>query len=136
MLARSPPLPTVSISALPCAHGDRRLLHLAWLNLLDNAVKYSVGVPDPRIEIWADAKETETIYHVRDNGIVFDMEYYDKLFGVFQRLHSNPAYPGTGVGLAIAHRVIARHDGRIWAFSESGKGATFSFALPVTQVTH
>jgi PAS domain S-box-containing protein len=132
MMARSLPPPTVSIAPLPSVRGDRRLLHLVWLNLLDNAVKYSAGVAAPQIEIWADVRDAETVFHVRDNGIGFDMEYYDKLFGVFQRLHSNPAYPGTGVGLAIAHRVIVRHNGRIWAFSELGKGATFSFALPAT----
>ncbi len=130
MLARSPPLPTVSIEPLPRVRGDRRLLHLVWMNLLDNAVKYSAGGAAPSIEIWAERGEGEVRYHVRDNGIGFDMAYYDKLFGVFQRLHSNPAYPGTGVGLAIAHRVVARHHGRIWATSEIGKGATFSFALP------
>jgi PAS domain S-box-containing protein len=130
LVARTTPLPSVSILDLPTARGDRRLLHLAWMNLLDNAVKYSTGVATPHIDVWAEAHPTEIVYHVRDNGIGFDMAYYDKLFGVFQRLHSNPAYPGTGVGLAIAHRVIARHNGRIWATSELGHGATFSFALP------
>lgn len=129
-LARPAPLPEVSIAPLPSVRGDRRLLHLVWMNLLDNAVKYSAGGTMPRVDIWAEAKGTEVVYHIRDNGIGFDMAYYDKLFGVFQRLHSNPAYPGTGVGLAIAHRVVARHNGRIWGFGESGKGATFSFALP------
>jgi PAS domain S-box-containing protein len=133
MLARNPPLPEVSIASLPPVRGDRRLLHLAWLNLLDNAVKYSAGIAAPKLDIWADANTTEVVYHVRDNGIGFDMTYYDKLFGVFQRLHSNPAYPGTGVGLAIAQRVIARHNGRIWGVGEAGKGATFSFALPLAQ---
>jgi PAS domain S-box-containing protein len=132
LVARTPPLPTVTIASLPHARGDRRLLHLVWLNLLDNAVKYSAGAAEQRIEIWAETKQSEVIYHVRDHGIGFDMTYYEKLFGVFQRLHSNPAYPGTGVGLAIAHRVITRHSGRIWATSESSQGATFSFSLPVT----
>jgi PAS domain S-box-containing protein len=130
LIARTPPLPVVTITPLPSARGDRRLLHLVWVNLLDNAVKYSSGGTDQRIEIWAEINHSEVIYHVRDHGIGFDMAYYDKLFGVFQRLHSNPAYPGTGVGLAIAHRVITRHSGRIWASSSSGDGATFSFALP------
>jgi len=128
-LARSP-TPRVTIGDLPMANGDRRLLHLVWLNLLDNAVKYSLGHQDPHIEISGESREGEQIYHVRDNGIGFDMTYADKLFGVFQRLHTNPAYPGTGVGLAIAHRIITRHGGRIWGTSEPGQGATFSFALP------
>ena len=129
-LARSP-VPRVTMGRLPDAHGDRRLLHLAWLNLLDNAVKYSLGSGDPHIEIWAESRDGEAIYHIRDNGIGFDMAHADKLFGVFQRLHANPAYPGTGVGLAIAHRIITRHGGRIWGSSEPGQGATFSFTLPV-----
>jgi PAS domain S-box-containing protein len=130
LVARTPPLPIVTIGSLPAARGDRRLLHLVWLNLLDNAVKYSAGMAEQRIEISAEHMDNELIYHVRDHGVGFDMAYYEKLFGVFQRLHSNPAYPGTGVGLAIAHRVITRHSGRIWASSESGQGATFSFSLP------
>lgn len=135
MLARTAPLPTVSMSALPSVQGDRRMLQLVWMNLLDNAVKYSVGRSDPHIDIWAETTATEIAYHIRDNGIGFDMSYYEKLFGVFQRLHSNPAYPGTGVGLAIAHRVVTRHNGRIWASGEPGKGATFSFALPTSTAT-
>jgi PAS domain S-box-containing protein len=135
MLARAAPLPTVSIAALPPVQGDRRMLHLVWMNLLDNAVKYSVGGSAPHVDIWAETSATEIAYHIRDNGIGFDMSYYGKLFGVFQRLHSNPAYPGTGVGLAIAHRVVTRHNGRIWATGELGKGATFSFALPTSTAT-
>jgi light-regulated signal transduction histidine kinase (bacteriophytochrome) len=128
--SRPAPQPRTSIENLPPVLGDRRMLHLAWLNLLDNAVKYSSGVGAPKIEVWAEAQATEIVYAVRDNGIGFDMQYSDKLFGVFQRLHANPAYPGTGVGLAIAQRIIARHGGRIWGSSELGQGATFFFALP------
>jgi signal transduction histidine kinase len=111
-------------------NGDRGLLHLVWLNLIDNAIKYTTGMESPRIRIDAEVVGDEVIYSVTDNGIGFDMRYAEKLFGVFQRLHSDAKYPGTGVGLAIAHRIIARHGGRIWARSEPGRGTTFSFAIP------
>jgi PAS domain S-box-containing protein len=123
--------PAVVIESLPDIRGDRRLLRLTWLNLLDNAVKYAGGVSQPQITVAAQTQSNEIVYRVRDNGIGFDMQYYDKLFGVFQRLHSGAEYPGTGVGLAIAQRVVARHGGRIWAESTPGQGATFFFALPV-----
>lgn len=130
--SRPAPHPQLHIAQLPPTLGDRRLLHLLWLNLIDNAVKYSSGVAGPRLEVWAETRGEEVIYAVRDNGIGFDMQFYDKLFGVFQRLHSNTQYPGTGVGLAIAQRVVERHGGRIWGESAPGKGATFYFALPST----
>ena len=128
--------PAVSIEALPAIRGDRRMLRLTWLNLLDNAIKYAGGMAQPRITVAAEENAHEVVYHVRDNGIGFDMQYYDKLFGVFQRLHSNAEYPGTGVGLAIAQRVVARHGGRIWAQSTPGQGATFFFALPAAEQAH
>jgi len=133
---RPPPLPDIEVGELPAIRGDRDMLHLAWLNLIDNAVKYTSAVPSPHISIRAEAADDEIVYSVSDNGIGFDMQYADKLFGVFQRLHSHAQYPGTGVGLAIAHRIIARHGGRIWASSEPGRGATFSFALPRSGARH
>jgi len=129
--SRAGTTPAVVIESLPDIRGDRRLLRLTWLNLLDNAVKYAGGVAQPHITVAAQAQSNEIVYQVRDNGIGFDMQYYDKLFGVFQRLHSSADYPGTGVGLAIAQRVVARHGGRIWAESTLGQGATFFFALPL-----
>lgn len=128
---RQAPQPVILAGDLPPVRGDRSMLHLAWLNLIDNAIKYTSAVKAARITIEAEVSGNEIVYSVRDNGIGFDMQYSDKLFGVFERLHSNAEYPGTGVGLAIAHRIIARHGGRIWASSEPGGGATFSFALPV-----
>lgn len=127
---RKQPLPVILTGDLPPVRGDPGMLHLAWLNLIDNAVKYTSAVAAARITIEAEVSGSEIVYSVHDNGIGFDMQYSDKLFGVFERLHSNAEYPGTGVGLAIAHRIIARHGGRIWARSEPGRGATFSFALP------
>jgi PAS domain S-box-containing protein len=131
--SRAGAAPAVDIAALPNIRGDRRMLRLAWLNLLDNAVKYAGAVVQPRITVEAHVQSDEVVYQVQDNGIGFDMQYYDQLFGVFQRLHSSANYPGTGVGLAIAQRVVARHGGRIWAQSTPDQGATFYFALPVAE---
>jgi light-regulated signal transduction histidine kinase (bacteriophytochrome) len=129
--AREKIAPAIAIGELPPARCDRRLLHLVWLNLVDNAVKYSAAANNPQIHISADTAADEVIYSIRDNGVGFDMRYYDKLFGVFQRLHADALYPGTGVGLAISQRIIARHGGRIWAESAPGKGALFCFSLPL-----
>ena len=119
------------IGELPPSYGDPRLLQQVWTNLLENALKYTDKAAQPRIEVAGEIVGTEAIFSVQDNGVGFDMRYYDKLFNVFQRLHSETEYKGTGVGLAIVQRVIARHGGRVWAKAEPGKGATFSFALPV-----
>lgn len=119
------------VEALPPAWGDRALLRQVWVNLLSNAVKYSGKVAAPEIWLSGMTTETECIYSIRDNGVGFDMAYYDKLFGVFQRLHSADEFPGTGVGLAIVQRIIFRHAGRVWAEGVPGEGATFYFALPL-----
>ena len=105
------------------------MLRRVWMNLLDNAIKYSALKSDPRIEVGATDGDGETVYHVRDNGAGFDMQFADKLFGIFQRLHG-AEFPGTGIGLAIVKKIIARHGGRIWAEGKVGEGATFYFALP------
>ncbi len=124
------PHPRVEIAALPDVRGDRALLRQVWLNLLANAVKYSSKTPQPRVSVEGRIAEGENIYCVRDNGVGFDMRYYDKLFGVFQRLHSEEQFPGTGVGLAIVQRVILKHDGRVWAEGKPNEGAAFFFSLP------
>jgi light-regulated signal transduction histidine kinase (bacteriophytochrome) len=118
-------------SALPAIWGDRALLRQVLMNLLANAVKYSGNRSQPVVEISAEKGRHEIIYSVRDNGVGFDMRFYNKLFGVFQRLHTESEFPGTGVGLAIAQRVIVRHGGRIWAESELGEYAVFHFSLPI-----
>jgi light-regulated signal transduction histidine kinase (bacteriophytochrome) len=105
------------------------MLQRVWMNLLDNAIKYTAPKPDARIEIGGTAGAGETIYFVRDTGVGFDMQYADKLFGVFQRLHGME-FPGTGIGLAIVKRIVARHGGRVWAEGKVGDGAIFYFALP------
>ncbi|RBA23835.1 sensor histidine kinase [Herminiimonas fonticola] len=117
-------------SNLPAAWGDRALLRQVLMNLLANAVKYSSKKSEQLIEITAKQGEHEVVYSVRDNGVGFDMRFYNKLFGVFQRLHTEHEFPGTGVGLAIAQRVIVRHGGRIWAESKPDEYTIFNFSLP------
>lgn len=120
--------------ALPAIFGDRALLRQALVNLLSNAIKYSSNSTAPMVEIGAEKTEEEVIYSVRDNGVGFDMRFYNKLFGVFQRLHTEDEFPGTGVGLAIAQRVIVRHGGRIWADSKLGEYTVFYFSLPIKKI--
>jgi signal transduction histidine kinase len=120
------------IGNLGIADADPGLLKQALVNLLSNAIKFTRDNHPSIIEIGCTSKTDlgeATTYYVKDNGAGFDMKYYDKLFGVFQRLHSNAEYPGTGVGLAIVQRVIHRHGGRVWADAKPGEGATFYFTL-------
>lgn len=120
----------VRIDHLPNARGDRVLLGQVLANLLSNALKFSAGKAEPRIDVRAITDGDEHIYFVRDNGAGFDPKYRAKLFGVFQRLHDAAEFPGTGVGLALVQRIVKRHGGRVWAEGEPGKGATFYFSLP------
>lgn len=111
------------------ADGDRTLLRLVLQNLLGNAYKFTARVPAARVEFGARSQGGHTVYYVRDNGAGFDMRFADKLFGLFQRLHSANEFPGTGVGLATVSRIVRKHGGRIWAESKPGEGATFFFTL-------
>jgi len=120
----------VKLGDLPRGHGDMAPLKQVWTNLLSNAMKFSAKNSQPAIEVSGHSNDTENIYCVKDNGAGFDMKYYDKLFGVFQRLHGQNEFEGTGVGLAIVQRVVTRHGGRVWAESKEGEGATFYFSLP------
>ncbi len=129
-VAEDQPAAAVALGELPPSWGDRALLKQVWTNLLSNAVKYSGGKPEPRIEIAGSESAVEAVYRVKDNGAGFDMQYCDKLFGVFQRLHAEKDFPGTGVGLAIVQRVVMRHGGRVWAQGRPGEGAEFFFSLP------
>lgn len=121
------------IGTLPVLVADENMLRQVWLNLLGNAVKYSSRSEPAVIEVH-HAYQDDGSHHfsVRDNGAGFDMAYAGKLFGVFQRLHAPSEFPGTGIGLASVRRVLVRHNGRIWAESEPGQGATFHFTLPAT----
>ena len=125
------PEPQINIADLPPVQADPVVIRQVWCNLIGNALKYSAKRATPQISVSGRIDNGEAIYQVEDNGAGFDMRYADKLFGVFQRLHRSEDFAGTGVGLAIVHRIIARHGGRIWAKSSPDAGACFLFALPV-----
>jgi PAS domain S-box-containing protein len=121
----------LDLHPLPKARGTQTMIRQVWVNLISNAIKFTGGRETGEIEIGArEGEDGSTVYYVKDNGAGFDMRFVDKLFGVFQRLHSSEEFPGTGVGLALVHRIIQRHGGRVWAEGEAGRGATFYFTLP------
>ncbi len=119
------------IGALPDAFGEPAMVRLVWRNLLSNAVKFTRRAEHARIEVGGRADGGAAVFRVRDNGVGFDPQYTDKLFGVFQRLHRVEDFEGTGIGLANVRRIVQRHGGRVWADGEEGRGATFSFSLPL-----
>jgi signal transduction histidine kinase len=118
------------VGELPDCLGDAALLEQVFTNLISNALKFTAGRAETRIEIGSQRIDSEVAYFVKDNGVGFDMRYADRLFGVFQRLHSHTEFEGTGIGLSIVHRIVRRHGGRTWAESAPQKGATFYFTLP------
>lgn len=122
--------PEFRLGTLPQSQGDRSLITQVWSNLLSNAIKFSAKKAHPIVEVGAIAEEHEYVYFVRDNGAGFDPRYKAKLFGVFQRLHDATDFSGTGVGLALVHRIVSRHGGRVWADGAPEQGATFYFTLP------
>ena len=120
----------ILMEAIPPALGDPSMLRQVWFNLLSNAVKFTRGRDPARIEISSQTEGGMNLYSVKDNGVGFDMHYTEKLFGVFQRLHSTREFEGTGVGLALVQRVIHRLGGKVQADGIVGEGATFTFTLP------
>ena len=125
----------VHLHDLKAASADPSLIKQVWVNLLTNATKYSRNKEKPVIEIGTIGENGHLTYYVKDNGAGFDMQHYDKLFGVFQRLHKVTEYEGTGVGLALTQRIINRHGGKIWAEAKVNEGATFYFTLPAKDDT-
>lgn len=119
----------IVMQELPPANCDAALTRQVWINLIDNAIKFSRPKAKPLIEIGCHQKDGETIYYVKDNGAGFDMRYYNKLFGVFQRLHHASEFAGTGIGLALVKRIVERHGGRVWGEGRLNEGATFYFTI-------
>jgi PAS domain S-box-containing protein len=126
----------VEIDPIPPTRGDSAMMRQVFVNLISNAIKFSRTREIPRIQIGATINGEETVYYVRDNGVGFDMQYADKLFGVFQRLHSVNEFEGTGIGLAIVKRIVTRHGGRVWADGKVNAGTTIYFALPNGEKNH
>lgn len=126
------PSPDISwtIESLPNVYGDIKTLRQVWVNLLSNAIKYSSNKDVPAISVGHYFSNGENVFYVKDNGVGFDNKYRDKLFRVFQRLHSEAEFEGTGVGLALVEKIIARHGGRVWAEGAVGEGAGFYFTIP------
>jgi light-regulated signal transduction histidine kinase (bacteriophytochrome) len=121
----------LNLHPIPPAFGTEAMIRQLWINIIGNAVKFTGKRNVAEIEIGFTTGESgEHVYFVKDNGAGFDMRYVDKLFGVFQRLHTSEEFPGTGVGLALVMRIINRHGGRVWAEGEMNKGATFHFTIP------
>lgn len=120
----------LKMTKLPAATGDRSLIRQVLSNVLGNAVKFTRERENAVIEVSGSNSGEYNTYRIRDNGAGFDMQYYDKLFEIFRRMHSEKDYEGTGVGLAIVKKIIDKHGGQVWAESSPGEGASFYFTLP------
>ncbi len=124
----------LTIKSLTPVRSDVALMKQVWMNLLSNAIKYSSKNKEIKIEIGSFPRDGAVCYYVKDNGVGFNMSYQDKLFKVFQRLHREDEFPGTGVGLALVKKIVSRHGGTVWAESTQGEGATFYFTLPKSEL--
>jgi signal transduction histidine kinase len=120
----------IDVRNLPNATADASMIHQVWYNLISNGLKYSGRTGNPAVEIGSFLRDKDVCYYVKDNGVGFNMAYVNKLFGIFQRLHKQDEFEGTGVGLALIKRIIDRHNGSVWAEGVLGQGATFYFSLP------
>ena len=118
------------IQSLPDTYGDINMIRQVWVNFISNAIKYSRKIAEPCIEIGSFMQNGQTAFFIKDNGVGFDVRYKNKLFKVFQRLHSANEFEGTGVGLAIVEKIISKHGGAVWAEAEKDIGASFYFSLP------
>lgn len=125
----------LTIGRMDKAPGDPKLIMLVLNNLISNALKYTSRRADPEIEIGSRAEDGKIVYFVKDNGIGFEMQFSQKIFEVFERLHNENEFDGNGVGLAIVHKIILTHNGKVWAYAEPGKGATFYFSMSGTPDT-
>lgn len=119
-----------NLKLLPPAWGDSALLRQVWVNLISNAIKYSMKSPVKEIEVGGSREKGNTVYYIKDSGAGFNPNYASKLFGAFQRLHKAEDFEGSGIGLAIVQRIIHRHEGQVWAEGQENAGATFSFSIP------
>ena len=122
---------TWEIESLPSVNGDRTLIRLVWQNLIENAIKYTSYKNIAEINIGSNINSSEITFFIKDNGVGFDMRYVDRIFGIFQRLHSSQEFEGTGIGLANVQRIVHRHRGRIWTQSAVNQGTTIYFSLPI-----
>jgi PAS domain S-box-containing protein len=119
----------ISVQSIPKAHGDYNMIMQVFINLVTNAIKFSSNKEKPVVEIGATQNDEGVVYFVKDNGMGFDMQYYEKLFGIFHRLHHEKEFDGTGIGLALTKRIIMKHGGKIWADSKLENGSTFYFSI-------
>jgi len=119
----------INVQEMPNCTGDSVMIKQVLVNLISNAIKFTINKQKAEIEVGSKQVDNETVYYVKDNGVGFDMKYSDKLFGLFQRLHSTKEFEGTGVGLAIAQRLMFKHKGRIWPDAKVNEGATFYFSF-------
>ncbi|HRG88804.1 MAG TPA: ATP-binding protein [Chitinophagales bacterium] len=124
---------SLQVEPLPVVEADASMIEQVVVNLLSNAVKYSSRTPQAKVNVGCRTEDGNYVFYIKDNGAGFDMQYYDRLFGVFERLHSASEFDGTGVGLYLVKRIVEKHGGSVWAWSQPGEGAEFYFTLPINK---